>query len=45
MTLFGKRAYQAPVADVCGILPDVLICDSGALTIEDWQNDDNPINF
>lgn len=45
ITLFGKRAYKAPSSDVCELLPDVLICESENLSIEDWGTDNNPINF
>lgn len=44
-TLLTARVYQTPVADVCELIEDVLLCDSTSWTVDDWENDSNPINF
>lgn len=38
-----RPAYVAPGFDVCNVLADVVICDSGVdgATIEDWVDDGN----
>ena len=37
ITRLETRAYQAPMADVSEVLPDVIICESGET--EDWTFD------
>lgn len=37
ITRLEGRAYQAPLADVSEVLPDVIICESGET--EDWTLD------
>lgn len=38
-----RLAYVTPGFDVCNVLADVMICDSGVdgATIEDWVDDGN----
>jgi len=42
---FRLRSYEAPAADVCEALTDVIICDSSDLSISYWEDDDTPIEF
>ena len=40
-----RGAYVAPASEACSLSGSSIICDSGDFSIEDWQEDTNPINF
>lgn len=45
MTGGTLRFYQTPTMDVLDIYSEGMLCVSGELTIKDWENDDESLNF
>ena len=37
--------YEAPTIKTLDILSEGVLCSSGALTINDWQNDGDALDF
>ena len=45
MLMIKKELYTSPEVKVFNVRIEGVICQSGDMSIPDWQNDGNPLNF
>ena len=45
MLMNKKELYTSPEVDVFTVHTEGVICQSGDMSIPDWQNDGNPLTF
>lgn len=42
---WGGQPYEAPTVTSLDILSEGLLCQSGMFKLDDWENDDESLNF